>query len=339
MIALEIYGDSNCRRMNPFDGQQRKNLRAFASLGRSYWNAVPMLEIDFLEPERLRAFLAVAETGSFSRAARRLHLTQSAVSTQVRRLEESIGRPLLDRGPQSAKLNKDGETMLGYARTLLETIKQARNHFAEPALEGSVRLGIVEDFSGTALPQLLGQLMRTHSRFELSIATGTSADLSSRLQENQFDLVLSKRLVGGTQGKLLCRQPYVWVGAPSLVSEKSVVPLVTYLPGTVPRELMLQSLRRGKHRWSIRFESGSYAGLRAGVLAGIGVSAFPVGMIPPDVRTLPSATLPPLDNAELILERNPRSDSTAITVLVDILGNTIPTIIARLEDEQTIETT
>lgn len=161
--------------------------------------------------------------------------------------------------------------LLGYARTFLETIKQGRNHFAEPALGDSVRSGIVEDFSGTASPQLLGQLMRTHSCFELSIATGTSADLSSRLQENQFDLVLTKRLVGGTQGKLLCRQSYVWVGAPSLVSEKSVVPLVTYLPGAVPRELMLQSPGRGKHRWSIRFESGSYAGCAPGCSRG---SAF-----------------------------------------------------------------
>jgi DNA-binding transcriptional LysR family regulator len=84
-----------------------------------------MMDHDFLEPERLRAFVAVAETGNFTRAAERLHLTQPTVSTQVRRLEEHIGRPLFERNAQFVRLTADGEAMLGYARELLEVIASA----------------------------------------------------------------------------------------------------------------------------------------------------------------------------------------------------------------------
>ena len=88
-----------------------------------------MLNADFLEPERLRAFVVVAETRSFTKAARRLHLTQPAVSIQVRRLEESVGRRLLERRGQVASLTKEGEAMLGYAHELLSTAERRTSDF------------------------------------------------------------------------------------------------------------------------------------------------------------------------------------------------------------------
>ena len=111
-----------------------------------------MIDSDFLEPERLRAFVAVAESGNFTRAAERLHLTQPAVSMQVRRLEESIGRSLFERNAQFVRLTDDGEALLGFAREVLEIIGRARRQFAQPPLEGSVRFGMVEDFGTTLLP-------------------------------------------------------------------------------------------------------------------------------------------------------------------------------------------
>jgi DNA-binding transcriptional LysR family regulator len=140
-----------------------------------------MMEYDFLEPERLRAFVAVAETGNFTRAAQRLHLTQPTVSVQVRSLEDSIGRSLFDRNAQFVRLTTDGEAMLGYARELLAVLARARQQFSQPPLEGLVHFGMVEDFGATVLPDMLGRLRREHPRFELITETGTSPDLLRRL--------------------------------------------------------------------------------------------------------------------------------------------------------------
>src|SRR5260221_1711062 len=116
-----------------------------------------MMEYDFLEPERLRAFVAVAETGNFTRAAQRLHLTQPTISVQVRSLEDSIGRSLFDRNAQFVRLTTDGEAMLGYARELLEVLARARHQFAPTTLAGLVRFGMAEDFGATDLRQIPGR--------------------------------------------------------------------------------------------------------------------------------------------------------------------------------------
>ncbi len=294
-----------------------------------------MLDPDFLEPERLRAFVTVAETGNFTRAAERLRLTQPAVSTQVRRLEESVGRPLFQRRSPSARLTKDGEAMLGYARELLAVAGRARHHFAQPPLAGSVRFGVVDDFNTTALPEMLGRLRRTHARFELTVCTGASAKLSEELQAGSFDLVLSKRIAGTNRGEYLSRQQLVWVGPPStLEAEGDVVPLALNPPGSVSREIVLQSLQEAGRRWSIRFESASTAGLRAAVLSGMGIAAFQVGMIPPGLTLLPSAGLPPLADAEFVLLQNPRSRDPVVADFASILRNAAPLIIERLAEEQ-----
>ena len=168
-----------------------------------------MMVSDFLEPERLRAFVTVAETGSFTRAAERLHLTQPAITVQVRRLEESVGKALFERNSQFARLTKDGEVMLGYAKELLEVIDRARRQFAQPPLEGSVRFGMVEDFGTTALPAILGRLSDEHSHFELTVETGLGVDLVRRLEAGSLDLILTKRVAGGNESVALCRQNLV----------------------------------------------------------------------------------------------------------------------------------
>src|SRR6202008_2740740 len=125
-----------------------------------------MMDHDFLEPERLRAFVAVAETGNFTRAAERLHLTQPTVSMQVRGLEENIGRCLFERNAQLVQLTPDGKSMLGYARELLEVLGRARRQFVQPPLEGSVRFGMVEELGITALPFLLAPFRREPPPFD-----------------------------------------------------------------------------------------------------------------------------------------------------------------------------
>lgn len=295
-----------------------------------------MLDFNFLDPERLRAFVAVAEARSFTRASERLHVAQSSVSTQVRRLEEEVGRSLFRRSTGSVELTKDGEAMLGYARQLLEVIGRARRQFAQPPLEGSVRLGMVEDFNLTALPEILGKLRRQYTRFELFVGSGTSATLLDQLRSGEMDLVLTKRMIGSSDGELIAPQKQVWVGQPGVLErEGDVVPLVLTPPKTVPREIILAALRQAGRRWSVRFEAGNITGLRAAVLAGLGVTVFGVGMIPPDLYPLPRATpLPALADAEFVLAHNPQSKDPVVTAFAELLRQVSPLILGRLEEEQ-----
>ena len=233
------------------------------------------------------------------------------------------------------RLTADGESLLGYARQLLEVIGRARRQFAQPPLEGSVRFGMVEDFGTTALPFMLSRLRREHPHFELTIETGLGLDLLQRLGAGSVDLVLTKRVAGRSQGTSLCRQKLVWVGQPGVFEAgNDIVPLVLFPSPGASREIVLSTLREHGLRWSIRFESASIASLRAAVLAGIGVAAFGVGMIPDGVSVLPRSLLPSLTDAEYLLDW--RTDCTDRVVLAfgSILRLTAPLIIQQLVDDQ-----
>ena len=293
-----------------------------------------MNDQDFLEPERLRAFVAVAETGGFTRASTRLHLTQSTISTQVRRLEDAIGRTLFERSHQSSRLTKDGEAMLGYARELLAVLARADRHFRQPALKGTVRFGVVEDFNATALPDMLGRLRREHQHLELRTETGLSAELTRRLDAGDLDLVLAKRVPGRAQGEFLCRQKLLWVGLPGIVAAGKPVPLALYPVPSVSREIILRCLREHERQWTVHFESLSLSGLRAAVLAGIGVTALGLGTIPQGLETLPAGVLPPLEEAEYMLEHNPQSKEQVVVTFGNILRRAASRIMDRLADDQ-----
>ena len=303
---------------------------------------VVMIDPEAIEPGLLRALVAVAETGSFTRAAERLRLTQPAVSTQVRRLEERLGRGLIQRGGGSAPaphLTGDGEAMLGYARDILEVVNRVRRHFSQPSLEGSVRFGSVEDFGATVLPDLLGRLRREHAHFELTAETRSSEHLLHRLHAGSLDLVLAKRVAGQPHGERLGRQRLVWVGLPETLSPRASdpVPLVLYPAPSVTRDLLLDALRRAGRTWSVRFESASLVNLRAAVLAGLGVSAFGVGMTPAGLTALPASVgLPSLAHAEFILAQRPDVQDSVVASFGNILRTVAPLIIQRLEEETEI---
>ena len=294
-----------------------------------------MMDPDFLEPERLRAFVAVAETRSFTRAAERLRLTQPAISTQVRRLEEAIGRLLFERRSSSVHLTHDGEAMLAYARELLEVIARARRQFSRPRLEGKIRFGLVEDFNSTALPEILNRLRCEREHFELQTETELSPELRRRLDTGSLDLALTKRVIGRRHGELVGRQKLVWVGQPGVLGVgDGSVPLVLYPNSSTSREIILRCLHTHGRSWNIRFESVGIAGLRAAVLAGLGVTAFAVGMIPPGMVPLPAELLPPLEDVEFVLEQHPQSSDPVVAAFAAILRQLAPIIIDRLAEEQ-----
>lgn len=145
------------------------------------------------EPHQLRTFLAVAQTLSFTQAARRLGLRQSTVSQHVRRLEEATGRPLFSRDTHSVRLTQDGEAMLGFARTILAAHERAAAYFTGTRLRGRLRFGASEDFVLTRLPEVLESFRRDHPEVDLELTVELSGTLHRRLEAGRLDLVLAKR--------------------------------------------------------------------------------------------------------------------------------------------------
>src|SRR5262249_61615830 len=151
----------------------------------------PMLDIGLL-----RSFVAVVDAGGLTGAGERVHRTQSTVSQQIRRLEDTLGRELILRNGKQATPTEEGERLLSYARRILALAAEARDVVARPAGEGVVRLGIPEDFAAYRLPVLLSQFVRARPGLRLDVRCGLSVRLAGDLERGELDLALYKRDAG-----------------------------------------------------------------------------------------------------------------------------------------------
>ncbi|MFE7773454.1 LysR substrate-binding domain-containing protein [Streptomyces sp. NPDC057445] len=255
------------------------------------------------DPVQLRTFLAVAQTLSFTQAARRLGVRQSTVSQHVRRLEEATARQLFTRDTHGVELTEDGEAMLGFARTILEAHERAAAFFTGTRLRGRLRFGASEDFVLTRLPEILESFRRDHPEVDLELTVELSGTLHKRLEAGRLDLVLAKRPPGGSLGELVWRDTLTWIGAPRLRLEPDrPVPLIVFPPPGITRARALEVLEAHGRAWRIVCTSASLSGLIAAARAGLGVMAHTRGLVPPGLTMVPArAGLPELGGVDFVL--------------------------------------
>ncbi|HLZ65730.1 MAG TPA: LysR substrate-binding domain-containing protein [Aliidongia sp.] len=275
-----------------------------------------------LEFDLLRAFVAVAECGGFRRAAERLHLTQSTVSQQIKRLEQETGRPLFRRTTRAVALTDDGEVLLGDARRLLQLEEAARRRLWAPLLSGVVRLGAVEEVAGGSLPPALGRFARLHSNVRLEVQVGVSAELIEQLDAGELDVVLAKRPWGSSRGRLAWREPLVWAAAETFdLAPDATVPAALFREHSVSREAALDAFRNSERPWRIVYTSPSLTGVRAAALAGLAVTPLPMSAVGAGLRILGEADgLPPLPDLEFAIFEPPRP-SPAAAALATVLAS------------------
>ncbi|MFK0157267.1 LysR family transcriptional regulator [Streptomyces sp. NPDC090493] len=260
------------------------------------------------DPSQLRTFLAVAQTLSFTQAARRLGLRQSTVSQHVRRLEDAAGRQLFSRDTHSVELTEDGEAMLGFARRILEVHEQAAAFFTGTRVRGRLRFGASEDFVLTRLPEILEGFRHDHPEVDLELTVELSGTLHEQLAAGKLDLVLAKRRAEDPLGELVWHDDLVWIGAERLrLDPARPVPLIVYPPPGITRALALEALERQGRDWRIVCTSGSLSGLLAAAQAGLGAMAHSKGLIPPGLFRVPErAGLPELGKVDFVLVHGPR---------------------------------
>ncbi|WP_162930183.1 LysR family transcriptional regulator, partial [Pseudophaeobacter sp. EL27] len=167
-----------------------------------------------LEIDLLRSFMAVAAHLSFTKAAQSVSRTQSAVSLQIKRLEEIVGRPLFERTRQSVVITPTGEALKVYAKRILLANDAALSQFRHPEAEGRVRIGAPDDYATLVLPKILSIISAQHPRLRIEVVCENTPDLLRALDGGDLDIAIGVHTAGSVSGQIICYEPLHWVAAP-----------------------------------------------------------------------------------------------------------------------------
>ena len=275
-----------------------------------------------LDLDLLRTFVTVAEIGSLTRAGERLLISQPTVSLQLKRLEDGLGRRLLERSAKGVQLTADGETLLSYARRILALAEEALGRITEPLITGLVRLGTPEDFATTHLSGVLARFAQGHPQVALEVTTDLTLNLIERFRSGEFDLVLIKREpMGEADGVRVWREPLVWAGLrPEIFRSGQQLPLVVSPHPCVYRKRATVALDKAGLAWRVAYTSTSLAGAQAAVRAGLGITVLPKEMVPPDFYIIDTAEgAPDLSDTEIALMQAGRLSTPAARLAQHIM--------------------
>lgn len=275
----------------------------------------------------LRSFALGMELGSFARAADRLGRSTSAVSAQLKKLEEQAGTPILRRQGRGMALTEAGETMLAYARRLLELNDEAAAALQGAELEGWIRLGLQEDFGEAVLPDVLGRFARAHPKVRIEARIARNAELLERVASGRLDLALAWDAGTSTpHAERLGQIPMRWIGPADgelgwTQEDGEPLPLVSLEAPCLLRTAATTALDRAGIAWRIAFTSASLAGIWAAVAAGLGVALRTGAGLPPSVRALApgEAGLPRMPLLALCLHHAEAEPAPAVERLEAIL--------------------
>lgn len=252
----------------------------------------------------LHTFLDLAETGNFTRTAARVHRTQSAVSAQIRRLEEVLGATLFTRTTRSVTLTPAGESLIPHARAVVDAANALAARFHAAEVEGDVRIGCPEDVASADLPAILADFAASHPRVRLHVRCDLTLHLVEQFEAGAFDLIFIKqdpaRVLPGA--KVLRLEPLSWVAPPTRADmlPGALTPLVLAPAPCVYRARAIEALAASGHSGDVVYASTSEAGQIAAVRAGLGATVLPTRRAPPDL-TLAPAGWPPLREVAICL--------------------------------------
>ena len=236
----------------------------------------------------LLTFVTGVELGSFAKAAERLGRSTSAVSAQLRKLEEQAGTAIFRKAGRGLALTEAGETMLGYARRLVELNDETAAAIRGIDLQGNIRFGVQEDLGDTVLTEILGRFARAHPRVRIEARVGRNAELFDRLAAGQLDLAVAWGEGPWADGSVLAGErlaevPLRWIGrasaTPATLPADEPLPLVMFEPPCLFRTAATEALDKAGRTWRVAVTSASLSGLWAAVSAGLGVTLrTPLGL-------------------------------------------------------------
>lgn len=267
-----------------------------------------------LDVEQLRTFVAIADQRSFTRAGDTVHKTQSAVSMQMKRLEERIGRTLFARDGRGVRLTEDGERLLDYARRIVRLNAECIASFEDEALTGRVRLGVPDDYAERYLPEILARFSQMHSRAEVTVVCEPSPMLVDRIQDGDLDLAIVTHVERLGPAQVVRIEQLLWVTSMRhTVHEETPVPLALGRPTCAWRQAATAQLEVIGKAFRILYASWNSSAVSAAVQAGLAVSILPESAVRPGMRVLgPSDGFPTLATCKIAIMRA-HTDQTALS--------------------------
>lgn len=276
-----------------------------------------------LDPELLRAFVAVCEHLSFTRAAEQLNRTQATISLQVRRLEERLGTALFLRSTARVELTAVAHDFLNDARRILALSEAAITRLSSDKIAGNIRIGAMEDYGTKIIPRILVNLAKQFPHVKIEMELGITSRLLRKLG-TAFDVVLAMHPQGAKEGSLICEEKPVWVtGSEHAAEEQTPLPIALSNPDCLFREWAIDALKKSEQPWRLAYVSPSLAAVEAIVLQGLAVTVIKRSMLQPGMRIIqPGKLLPALPRAEIRLHQSPVLDSASRRV-VDYLETSL----------------
>lgn len=288
-----------------------------------------------LDVDQLRTFVAISDTGSFTRAADIVHKTQSAVSMQMKRLEERIGRPIFDRDGRASKLNGDGERLLDYARRIVRLNSECVASFAETDLVGRVRFGLPDDYADRYLPEILAAFARSNPRAEVTVVCEPTPLLVQGVRDGEIDLAIITHVDGHTASEVVRVEQLLWVTSGRHgVHDESPVPLALGRHTCAWRSAATEALSEAGRSFRMAYVSWYSTAVSAAVMAGLAVSVLPESAVRTGMRILGSRDgFPALPTCKIGLMRG----ASNANVLADALADQIRDNLDNLESGRLLQ--
>jgi DNA-binding transcriptional LysR family regulator len=270
-----------------------------------------------LDVDQLKTFLAIADSGSFTRAADEVSKTQSAVSMQMKRLEEQLGRPLFSKAGRGTKFTRDGERLMDYARRIVALSDEAVSAFTKPDITGTIRFGTPDDYAEFFLPVILGRFARTHPHVTVDVECLPSVELTGRTQRGEIDIAVVTFGCAAEAADIIRQEELVWAtSARHTVHDLPVLPIAVAPGGCSWRNMMTDALDAKGRPYRVAYASPNAATINVAVQQGLAVAVMPEICMRPGMRTLTEADgFPKLGTFDIGLIFKPGRKNPAVEAL------------------------
>jgi molybdate transport repressor ModE-like protein len=281
-----------------------------------------------LDLSLLKTFTVIAETGSLSRSARRIGLTQAAVSLQVKRLEQLLNQQLLERTGRGVTLTGNGSRLLEHAERILRYHDEALAELTGTGLSGTIRFGCPDDYAVSFLPQLLRGFAREHPEVIVEVHSAHTPRLLEQLERHSLDLALTSFGLGEKGVNIIRKEPFVWVGAHGFnAANMDPIRLALTDPDTLDHRAARRSLDAAGRAYRIGYASASLAGLTAVVRSGQAIAVMTRTAVPDDLRVLPPETgLPRLPGVGIAVSVASKRSTAVVSAFAEHVRSVLPTL-------------
>jgi len=288
-----------------------------------------------LDLDQLQTFVAIADSGSFTRAADEVHRTQSAVSMQMRRLEERLGKTLFEKEGRTNRLTEEGQRLLTYARRLLRLNRETLAAFDDASLEGQIRIGTPDDYADRFLPEIMARFARSNPRVELSVICEPTVNLLEHIKRGTLDIALITHDSDKGSAEVVRREPLLWVtSANHSIHQEEVLPIAVGRTTCMWRRSACDMLDRMGRDYRVLFTSWSATVIIAAVLSGQAVSILPECALRPGMRILGEGDgFGPLPDVRIGIVRGNSSQPEVVEAFARHIAESLDNISGPVGDE------